>query len=103
MKPRITLGDGTAEGEVALPTRTPSELRLTGKSQARNVEFESAFEAFKRRSIIAGKVSVDATLSAHDAEPAKKPPGDIYRISLRQTESAKSPKNLLVGSFTRLC
>lgn len=58
------------EGAV-LPQLSLRGLRLTGKLQPRNIEAASALEAFKRRSIVAGKVSGETTLSANGATVAE--------------------------------
>ena len=66
---RINLGGGTANGEVQLQNtdQAPGELRLSGQLQPRGIEVVSALQAFNRRSLIAGKVSGDTTLSARGA------------------------------------
>lgn len=60
----LTLGGGTADGEVALRTHADGGLRLDGQLSPRNIEVASALAAFKRRSPVAGKASGTTTLSA---------------------------------------
>ncbi len=68
---RINVGGGTANGELQLQTRANGELHLGGKLQPRGIEAVSALAAFNRRSIIAGKVSGEMTLSANGAGMAE--------------------------------
>ena len=60
----ITLGGGTADGEVALNTADDGMLRLEGQLKPQAVEVASAVAAFNRRSPVAGKASGTTTLSA---------------------------------------
>ena len=62
---RINVGGGTANGSLQLQTSANGDLQLTGKLQPRGIDAVSALAAFNRRSVIAGKVSGETTLSAH--------------------------------------
>lgn len=64
---RINAGGGTAHGELQLQTRANGQWQLTGKLQPRGIEAVSALAAFNRRSVIAGKVSGETTVSASGA------------------------------------
>ena len=64
---RINVGGGTANGELQLQARANGQLHLAGKLQPRGIEAASALAAFNRRSVIAGKVSGETTLSATGA------------------------------------
>lgn len=62
---RINLGGGTANGELQLQTGADGQLHLAGQLQPRGIDAVSALAAFNRRSVIAGKVSGETTVSAH--------------------------------------
>ena len=64
---RINAGGGSANGELQLQTRANGQLHLTGKLQPRGIEAVGALAAFNRRSVIAGKISGETTLSASGA------------------------------------
>lgn len=68
---RINVGGGTANGELQLQTGANGELHLGGKLQPRGIEAVSALAAFNRRSVIAGKVSGETTVSANGAGMAE--------------------------------
>ena len=61
---RISLGGGTANGEIQLETRANGRLHLTGTLQPQGVEVSSALAAFGRRSMVSGKASGNTGLSA---------------------------------------
>ncbi|MFI5447870.1 AsmA-like C-terminal region-containing protein [Polaromonas sp. UC242_47] len=61
---RIRTGGGTAHGQVQLQTSAHGRLQLDGQLQPREIELTQALAAFNRRSVIAGKVSGETTLSA---------------------------------------
>ena len=60
----INIGGGTANGQLRLKPLANGQLQLSGKLQPRGIDAVSALAAFNRRSIIAGKVSGETTLSA---------------------------------------
>ena len=60
----INIGGGTANGELQLQTDANGGLQLTGKLKPRDIDAVSALAAFNRRSIIAGKVAGETTVSA---------------------------------------
>lgn len=64
---RINLGGGTANGELQLQTRANGQLHIAGKLQPRGIEAVSALAAFNRRSVIAGKITGETTVSASGA------------------------------------
>ena len=59
-----TVGGGTAHGDMQLQTGADGGLRLAGKLQPRHIDIVSTLQAFGRRSVVAGKLSGDTTLSA---------------------------------------
>jgi len=59
----LLLGGGTAHGQVAL-VPGPQGLRLAGELAPRNVEVDSALDAFKRNSALRGKATGRTLLSA---------------------------------------
>jgi hypothetical protein len=61
---RISLGGGTANGEVQLETRANGRLHLTGTLEPQGVEVSSAMAAFNRRSMVSGKAAGNTALSA---------------------------------------
>lgn len=61
---RINVGSGTANGALQLQTSVNGQLLLTGTLQPRGIDAVSALAAFNRRSVMAGKVSGETTLSA---------------------------------------
>ncbi|MDW5441332.1 AsmA-like C-terminal region-containing protein [Polaromonas sp. SM01] len=61
---RIHSGGGTAHGKVQLQTSAKGRLQLDGQLQPREIELTQALAAFNRRSVVAGKVSGETTLSA---------------------------------------
>lgn len=61
---QCSVGGGSADGEIRLQTDVRGQLRLSGQLQPRNIDIASALQAFERRSIVAGKLSGDTTLSA---------------------------------------
>lgn len=62
---RIAVGGGSANGEVWVEQRDKGRLHLGGRLQPRDVEVQSALQAFNRRSVIAGKASGETTLEAN--------------------------------------
>lgn len=62
---RIQVGGGTAHGEVRLEFRAKGRMHLEGSLQPRGIEVESALAAFNRRSVVAGRLSGETTLSAN--------------------------------------
>ena len=62
---RINVGGGTANGDLQLQPTANGQLHLTGKLQPRGIDAVSALAAFNRRSVMAGKVAGETTLSAH--------------------------------------
>ena len=59
-----TVGGGTAHGDMQLQTGADGGLRLAGKLQPRHIDIVSTLQAFGRRSVVAGKLAGDTTLSA---------------------------------------
>ena len=62
---RANVGGGTAHGELRLRPDAARGWRLAGTLKPSGIDLVSALDAFGRRSILAGKLSGDTTLSAH--------------------------------------
>lgn len=60
----LTVGGGTANGEVALKTLADGSLELSGQLAPRNIDIVAGMASFKRHSIVQGKGSGQTTMSA---------------------------------------
>ena len=67
----VSVGGGTANGELQLQLDGQGGLRLNGKLLPRNINLVSTWQAFERRSVIAGKVSGQTVLSAQGSGPGE--------------------------------
>lgn len=93
---RSTVGGGSANGELQLQTRANGQLQLGGKLQLRHIEAVSALAAFNRRSIIAGKIAGETTLSAQGANMA-----ELGRTLHTSTPFVMGPSTLLRFDLSR--
>ncbi|MBC7376207.1 MAG: hypothetical protein H7346_02080 [Burkholderiaceae bacterium] len=61
---RITVGGGTAHGEVRIKTDAKDVLHLAGELQPRHIEVQSAVMAFNRKPLVSGRASGTTVLDA---------------------------------------
>ncbi|MBC7436919.1 MAG: hypothetical protein H7332_12735 [Bdellovibrionales bacterium] len=61
---RITVGGGTADGELRIKTDSKKMLHLSGELKPRNIEVQSAVQAFNRRPVVSGRMSGSTVLDA---------------------------------------
>ncbi|MES2183708.1 MAG: glycine zipper domain-containing protein [Pseudomonadota bacterium] len=59
-----TVGGGTWNGTLALTQPSPGQMRLTGELAPKGIEVEQMLAAFKRKTVVRGRVSGSTTLEA---------------------------------------
>ncbi|CAN5653971.1 hypothetical protein BH11PSE7_BH11PSE7_26490 [soil metagenome] len=87
---RVTVGDGTALGEVRLKTDGNGVMHLAGELQPRQIEVESAVVAFNRKPLVSGRASGTTVLDAEGHNI-----GELARTLHSRTQFTVAPAQVL--------
>jgi hypothetical protein len=87
---RITVGGGTAHGEVRIKTDSKNVLHLAGELQPRQIEVQSAVTAFNRKPLVSGRASGTTVLDAEGHNI-----GDLARTLHSRTQFTVAPAQVL--------
>jgi hypothetical protein len=87
---QIQVGGGTADGQLELKGQDGGGMELSGELAPRNIEVESAMQAFKRHSAVRGRASGKTLLSA-----SGKNLGELARSLHTRTTFSMTPATLV--------